>query len=458
MNNFRKAQSRSTGKPFNLQDVKDPDLRAYVQHLSDSLSRQNQDLKILNQTNKIFQIFFETNNLKEMLDGIAGDIQFPGTNSLRILIHRKTSLEGEENYAAKNGEFAQEFSYLDEQIIDQLKDKNQLNIPDTSRIHSIKFSPDKKFPKAIAAYRFLDSEESSGYFWVAYESDREFTDFEQNIFSQISTCLNKVCILCISRQEMENRSKAYTQILNFIDLPVILMNQEMDILFVNPSSKKLLDGNCEILRENKEVIEFVNSIEVNISKEIEINGQMMQLDCQKIYLNGKITLNLLVLSDETITSRKREYLSLVMDLFSHDFRVPLINMQGYAKMLPNIGDLNEKQNEYLEMINNGLEETLSGVDDLFDLERISQEERLKISGISSREMIDKAISLVHADARQKRISIETALSDEPNILLIDKGIVLSAIYNLLTNAVVQSRLGGREKRCQLLGNYRQGLW
>jgi len=55
---------------------------------------------------------------------------------------------------------------------------------------------------------------------------------------------------------------------------------------------------------------------------------------------------------------------------SHDLRAPLTFMRGYTTMLSMVGDLNERQRDYMQRILDGIEQMNALIGDLLDLRRV----------------------------------------------------------------------------------------
>jgi signal transduction histidine kinase len=118
---------------------------------------------------------------------------------------------------------------------------------------------------------------------------------------------------------------------------------------------------------------------------------------------------------------------------SHDLRTPLASMQA---MVEAIDDGLATSEEYLPAIRDQLR-TLTGlVDDLFELTRID-------AGVLTLELCEAPLdNLIHAcvrgleaDARAKRVRLETRLDEELPLVRCAPDKIERVLYNLLTNAL-----------------------
>jgi signal transduction histidine kinase len=433
-------QKRAGGQQFNPDTIKDADLRAYLQHLTASLNKQNQELKIQSLKNKIFERFTQAKTTQQMIQFIAEDLRLPGS-SLRIVVIEEHSLGKKETLTAECGEFAHDYAYLDDQIIQQLGDKTQINIPDTTKIHSIKFSPDKRFPKTIAAFHFLQSPESNGYLWMTYEVIKEFSAFELDLLSQVLGTLAQVCEHSQKLSDLSTRSGIFERALEMADFPVLVINNQGEIRYVNSFMNKWTDEQIDKIRGNQGIAKWLDSKKPEINIDIEINHRDYQLSGRKVTEEEFKDIAILFLLDESDFVRKQTYLKLAIDTINHDFKSALINLQGFSKLLGMVGEMNPKQSEYLKMISDGVEDISTIVNDLFEVSRLEREGGLRLTANQPAEILNRAVTLVQAEARQKRVEIAVNTGTTETIA-IDQVFILVALHTLLTNAVRNSHIGG----------------
>ena len=433
---------KKTKNAFDIESVKDPELRGYLQHLTNSLNRQNQELKALLLKDKILDGYFQTENLQQSLALAANEFKMPGCSSLRVLVHQYGPFDGFQRIEAVDGEHTGEYAYLDEQIIQQLQEKDQLVINDTSKVHSIKFSPERKYPRAIGAFRFLSSEEVRGYLWISFEAVKEFTDYELERLTQFGHVLGLVCENWSRITAGRNRAAVFEKVLSMMDAPVVLLGEAGKVSFGNPCALKTFNGNLEGIQQSSSISSWLASAEQKTQTEVEITNRHYQINGEKLNVPGLPNTAIIVFEDDTVFNRKQAYLTLMMDTINHDFRGSLVNMQGFSKLLGMVGDLNPKQSEYLQLIQDGIEEIAAVTTDLLDVNRMILEGGLKVQECTPGELVEKAMALIQAEARQKQVTFEKQLTSENQVILVDRILVISALYHLLKQAIQNSHLGG----------------
>ncbi len=443
-------QKRAGKQQFNPDAVKDPDLRAYLQHLIASLDKQNQELRIQSQRNKVFEKYLQAASTQELIDTVAEVVRMPGS-SLRIILQEKHSLGQSEVLKAASGELAQELGYLDEQILHQLGNENQLIIPDTTKIHSIKFMQEKKFPRTIAAFHFLRGDQSNGYLWLAYQANKDFTDFELELINAVLQSLAQVCEQSQKLSNLYDRSLAFERALELVDFPILIVNHQHEIRYANAAWKSLPKEQTQDICSANSIAQWLDTGESEIEAEVKFGSRIYRVKGIRIAAQEYRDSAVLFLLDETTFMRKQNYLLMAIDCIYHDFRSSLVNLRGFSKLLGMVGELNPKQNEYLALINNGVDEISTIVDDILKVSRLEEEGGLRISSSAPMEILEEAIAQVQADARQKRLAINLD-SKSQEAVQVDKVFFLAALRMLLTNAIRSSHIGGtiyvEEEICQ----------
>jgi signal transduction histidine kinase len=130
---------------------------------------------------------------------------------------------------------------------------------------------------------------------------------------------------------------------------------------------------------------------------------------------------------------------------SYELRTPLNTIIGFSDMLANpmFGELNDKQREYLADIMSSSKTLLAIIDDILDLTTIEAGGlELKLAPAGVRAIIDAAILGVRERAVRSRLTIDIAVADDVNEILVDETRMRQVLYNLLSNAVGFSKVNG----------------
>ena len=129
---------------------------------------------------------------------------------------------------------------------------------------------------------------------------------------------------------------------------------------------------------------------------------------------------------------------------SYELRTPLTNIIGFTELLasPFMGDLNDKQREYVADIMSSSKTLLSIIDDILDLATIDAGSLdLKLAPVGVRAVIDAAILGIRERAIRSKLTIDIAVADNVSEFMADEARMRQVLYNLLSNAVGFSKAG-----------------
>ncbi|MGD8996737.1 MAG: HAMP domain-containing sensor histidine kinase, partial [Anaerolineae bacterium] len=128
---------------------------------------------------------------------------------------------------------------------------------------------------------------------------------------------------------------------------------------------------------------------------------------------------------------------------------PLSFMRGYATMLPKVGELNQKQREYVGRILQGVSQMSDLVDDLLDLGRIEAGVGLERQPCHLGAVLADAVNSMRARAvakditlRSESVSSSGSQLDDEAIVSGDPALLVQAITNVLDNAIKYTPSGG----------------
>ena len=151
--------------------------------------------------------------------------------------------------------------------------------------------------------------------------------------------------------------------------------------------------------------------------------------------DGQVMGRVAVLHDIThlkeIDAMKSDFVATV----SHDLRSPLTFMRGYATMLTMIGEMNEKQEDYVEKILGGIDQMAKLVDDLLDLGRIESGTKLREDTIEVEPLLADLATEHWQHAHLSGIKLEVDVKPKDMIFVGDKRLIRQALTNLVSNGI-----------------------
>ncbi|VVB97639.1 Methanogenesis regulatory histidine kinase FilI [uncultured archaeon] len=130
---------------------------------------------------------------------------------------------------------------------------------------------------------------------------------------------------------------------------------------------------------------------------------------------------------------------------SHELRTPLNSIIGFTELLKQkaAGELNEKQDRYVENVLTNSKFLLNLIADILDFNKIEEGRMdLVIETLSVPETINKALELLKENASRKYVTLKAELDPELNVIEADRQRFDQILSNLVGNAIKFSRTEG----------------
>jgi signal transduction histidine kinase len=145
---------------------------------------------------------------------------------------------------------------------------------------------------------------------------------------------------------------------------------------------------------------------------------------------------------EAASRHKSEFLANM----SHELRTPLNAIIGFSQVLLQrlFGEINEKQQEYLEDILSSGNHLLSLINDVLDLSKVEAGQvELEVATFSVREALERGVVIVRERAVKNGITLALEVAPDVDLLDGDERRIRQIVFNLLSNAVKFTPEGGR---------------
>jgi signal transduction histidine kinase len=137
---------------------------------------------------------------------------------------------------------------------------------------------------------------------------------------------------------------------------------------------------------------------------------------------------------------KTEFVSLV----THELRIPMTSIKGYAEMLKMMGGLTEQQEGFIEIIRNNVGRMSKLTSDLSDISRI-ETGRLNLEieeGVDLRQVLDELLTEMKAEIEAREHSLVRDIPSRLPKVRVDPSRLGQVLTNLISNATKYTTNGG----------------
>ncbi|MGC8464406.1 MAG: ATP-binding protein [Acidimicrobiales bacterium] len=234
--------------------------------------------------------------------------------------------------------------------------------------------------------------------------------------------------------------------LDALNIGIVVCDASGDIVFTNRYAESLFNGNYQdalAARALAEVIELARKGEFS-ERTFELYGppkrsyalRSLSLDIR----SGEEFVALLedVSSKKHLDDVRRDFVTNV----SHELKTPIAAMQLLAETMTL-----EEESSVLRRLASRIEKEASRlnhiVDDLLDLSRIESEEDTTVEIVELNSVLNEVKSRVLAAAEVKGVELSITMPQESSHVLGHRHQLISAIYNLVDNAIKYSEQGSK---------------
>ena len=413
----------------------------------------------------------ELNRLLQVSRGVASSLEFQesvkpvleaalstGASAVRVVLSPEALPEMKGGTPAPNrfgsGVDHEQYSYLDDQILPMVRQKEVVALNNLRRVRMLTFPPNAPRPEALLALPLHHENMFYGAIWLAYDSPHQFTEDEVRFLTTIAgqAALASANSQLFSNAEIGRQRLAAT--LNSTPDPVLVTDYQGSLLLANPAAWQVLGLPGESVNGKS-----INSIiqqpallgllqvisEEKQSAEVELaDGKVYLATASSVIVEGQPVGRVCILRDVTrfkeLDTLKSEFVATV----SHDLRYPLTTMRGYATMLEMVGELNEQQTGYVKKILTSVDGMNQLVTSLLDLGRIDAGVDLQLEMVPVQEVVERVVGALQLQASQKQVVISSDISQHAIPLIeADYALLQQALHNLVENAVVYTEPRGK---------------
>ena len=307
---------------------------------------------------------------------------------------------------------------------------------------------------ALLALPLVHDETLLGTLWLAYAGPRNFAPADVDLLATLAGQAVLGIVNARLYHESESDRLQLSAILKSTPDAVIVSDANERMLLLNPAAEQRLQVSAQAAsgRPLRDTIKQAELLAIlRDTSAAKSNGEVGWDDGRTFAASasritdssGKLLGNVAVLRDVTnfklIDQRKSDLVAAV----SHHLKNPLTFLRGYATMLPVVGPLNLRQQEYTDKLGVEIDRISKLVEELLNLARIEAalgpaSARCNLSSIAQ-SLVEQA----QASAAGRNLLLEMNLAADLPAVPGDEAQIRIALSNLLENAIKFSKPGGR---------------
>nr|HID12351.1 HAMP domain-containing protein [Anaerolineae bacterium] len=309
--------------------------------------------------------------------------------------------------------------------------------------------------KAVIALPVRTKDRVPAVMWVGYGEVHRFDASEIDL---LSTLASQTAVLVENArlfQAAEGGRRRLAAILASTTDAVLVTDRDDRILLVNPAAERAFGITADMVVGEKidraelapalvRVFEEPLPPSEALTEEVPLpDGRTLYASVSTILsADGERIGRVAVMRDITHFKELDEMKSEFVATVSHDLRAPLTFMRGYAAMLPMVGELNDKQREYVEKILHGVGQMSELIDDLLNLGRIEAGVGLERKPCHLGAILVEAVDGARARAAAKGLTLRLEPAEGAAVIAGDAALLRQAVSNLVDNAIKYTPSGG----------------
>lgn len=427
----------SMSKSFTQDEIRKSKFGEYFEHLQQNLDRFAEENRLLRLANEILSLETVSDNLELFIESVLlllPDFEF---EFRRLILKSETGRIGN-FYSADNA--AKDFDYLDPQLISLLETNARVFIRDTSKIHTLKFQPDKSIPKSVLGLSLETIPGWKCYLWFADSGEVDLSKDQVEGLELIKAATAISISRNVKNVSLNKEYQIWKSAFNRMPYPCFIFTNNC-IAGMNREAEEISGGIGQEASDRSG--EMILSAIRQEKTHIEMNDRSYRLHYSRTNEGNEIGNIFVFLVNENEITIQRNYLNNAMQAISLNIETPLNNILGYSGMIPLLADIDGSQQDYLNRISREAKSCLTFSSDLLELSRFSGDKPFVIREVSIGELTSNLLEVSHHLLRQKRISIEDKIENPERLVNVDVTLLGQAFYLILEYMLDQLESGKR---------------
>ena len=382
---------------------------------------------------------------------LQGAIELSDADSAQLVLAAADGAVGQSFPAGAAAELAQ----LNGSVLALVRQSGTLQLHDAASVHAaFAGSAAARTLGALLALPLVHDETLLGTLWLGYLTPRSFTLADVDLLATLAGQAVLGIVNARLYQESESDRLQLSAILKSTPDAVIVTDGAERMLLLNLAAAQLLQVAAhaargrplrdivkppELLAILRDTGEAKSSCEVGWD-----DGRTFAASASRITDNsGKLLGHVAVLRDVTnfklIDQRKSDLVAAV----SHHLKNPLTFLRGYATMLPVVGPLNLRQQEYTDKLGVEIDRISKLVEELLNLARIEAAVGPTSARCNLTTIAQGLLEQAQPSAAGRNLQLETNLDADLPAVPGDEAQIRIALSNLLENAMKFTKPAGR---------------
>ena len=429
---------------YSINKLRRSELLELISKLNNSLEEKTALLLKERKKNRSFERVLINKNFREYFREFSKIISIKETNNVRIIFSKKDFFL--QPFSNGYGSLSNEYGFLDDQIVNQLGGKSHLLIQDTSKAHNLKFIPGKSFPRSIVAFPLIYNDLKVGCVWVGDENYRAFSSKDVEQFAYFVGEYQKNLIVLFDAIYISQEIITLRHVFDSIEEPTIISKGQQIITHANLSAIKefkfVQNGDGSLSSDKILVSDLLYSSD--LSEKIKFNNNEKGFEVSRLDVNSADTQGVIChrFIDKTKEKALNHYLSTIISTITQHIQTPMIEIKGLVALTESLGNLSEKQKEFLFTINRNIEEVEKNVKELLSVNRLNKDRFIEIKEVLVNDCISNAIFTLAPLVEQKQITIKYDFDKQGKNIFSDAVLLNHVFLNILDYAIRESHLGG----------------
>lgn len=316
-------------------------------------------------------------------------------------------------------------------------------------------APAAKRLQSVAIFPVRPHNSTVAVLWVGAHNKEAFDEARVNF---LSTLASQAAVLVENArlfQAAEGGRRRLAAILASTTDAILVTDAESRLLLTNPAARNLLSLDESVhgrLLSSLPIPEALvhaltqsadgqqpPAVEVPLGDRRTFYASIAPIMGAEGIILGKVVVMRDITHFKELDEMKSEFVATV----SHDLRAPLTFIRGYAMMLMMVGDLNDKQHDYLDRILEGIDQMSALIGDLLNLRRIEAGVGIRQEQCRMGLILVEAVDTMRARATSKGITLRLEPAEGAPTVVGDHTLLRQAVSNLVDNSIKYTPTGGQ---------------